>query len=164
SLSKFALKKMGRRGIDVRLGAVAGAVSEYGVRLKDGTEISAGTVVCIIGTKVNPLVGHLGLPLERNRVKTLPDMRVEGHEGVWAGGDCAAVPNSYDGKTSAPTAQVAVRQDKQLAANLRAVIAGKPTRPFYYKQQGMLASIGNYKAVGQVYGLKVSGFLAWFLW
>ena len=28
----------------------------------------------------------------------------------------------------------------------------------------MLASIGNHKAVGLVFGLKVSGFLAWFLW
>jgi NADH dehydrogenase len=164
SLSAFALRKMNRRGIDIRLNALAQSVTECGVRLRDGTEIDAATVVCTIGTTVSPLLQDAGLPLERGRIKTMPDMRVQGHDGVWALGDCAAVPNASEGKVSAPTAQLAVRQGKQLARNLVAELAGKPTRPFAYKPVGMLASIGNYKAVGLVFGLKVSGFVAWFLW
>src|SRR5207237_757384 len=65
---------------------------------------------------------------------------------------------------SAPTAQLAVRQAKQLAVNLARAIAGQPTRPFSYKPVGMLASIGAHKAVGLVFGVKISGFPAWFLW
>src|SRR5262249_29065230 len=91
-------------------------------------------------------------------------MRVEGQQEVWALGDCAAVPNAYDLKPSAPTAQVALRQAKHLARNLLSVIAGGATRPFSYKPLGMLASIGNYRAVGLAFGMKVSGFPAWFLW
>jgi NADH dehydrogenase len=164
SLSKFALKKMTRNGIDIRLNMLAGSVTETGVRLKDGSEIEARTVVCTIGTTISPLLASLGLPREGNRIKTGADFRVEGHEHVWALGDCAAVPNAYDGKVSAPTAQVAVRQGKQLALNLVSASEGKPTRPFSFKPLGMLASIGAHKGVGLVFGMRVSGFFAWFLW
>jgi NADH:ubiquinone reductase (H+-translocating) len=164
SLSEFARRKMTGRGIVIRTGAVAHSVTGRGVRLKDGTEIDAGTVVCTIGTTVNPLLATLGLPSVYNRVKTAPDMRVEGNEGLWALGDCAAVPNAYDGKLAAPTAQMALRQAKVLARNLGRVVRGKPTEAFSYKPRGMLASIGNRKAVGLVFGIKLSGFLAWFLW
>ena len=108
--------------------------------------------------------GYLGLPLVNRRLKTDPDMRVEGQANVWALGDCAAVPNAYDGKLSAPTAQLAVRQAKQLAVNLTQALAGRPTRPFSYKPVGMLASIGAHKAVGLIFGVKISGFVAWFIW
>ncbi|MCI0462884.1 MAG: FAD-dependent oxidoreductase [Gemmataceae bacterium] len=164
SLSKFTLKKMTRMGIDIRLNTLAASVTEMGVRLRDGGEIEARTVVCTIGTTIMPLLAALDLPREGNRIKTLPDFRVEGCQDVWALGDCAAVPNAYDGKPSAPTAQVAVRQGKQLALNLVSVIEGKPTRPFSFKPLGMLASIGDRKGVGLVFGMRVSGFFAWFLW
>jgi NADH dehydrogenase len=164
SLSSFARRKMAQRGIDIHVGAVAQAVTETGVRLKDGTEIDAGTVVCTIGTTVNPVLASAGLPLTKNRVRTAPDLRVEGQANVWALGDCAAVPNAHDGSLSAPTAQIAVRQAKQLAANIAAVVKGRATRPFSFKPLGMLASIGNRKAVGQLLGVKLSGFPAWFLW
>src|SRR5207245_1101068 len=140
------------------------AVTEAGVRLKGGDAIDAATVICTIGTTVNPLIAPLGLPMLYNRIKTGPDMRVEGQTNVWSLGDCAAVPNAYDGKPAAPTAQVAVRQGRQLGLNLLRTINGQPTRPFYYKPLGMLASIGDYKAVGEVFGLRISGFPAWFLW
>jgi NADH dehydrogenase len=164
SLSAFARRKMSQRGIDVRVGAAAQAVTETGVRLKDGTEIEAATVVCTIGTTVNPLLAAAGLPLVRNRLRTAPDMRVEGQDSVWALGDCAAVPNAHDGSVCAPTAQIAVRQAKQLARNVVAAVGGRPTRPFSYRPLGMLASIGNRKAVGLLFGIRLSGFPAWFLW
>jgi NADH dehydrogenase len=164
SLSKFALKKMTRLGIDVRMQTLAAAVTEEGVRLKGGGSIDAATVICTIGTTTNPLLASLKLPAMYNRIKTDPDMRVEGRNNLWAVGDCAAVPNAYDGKLSAPTAQVAVRQGRQLAANLLRAIEGQPTKAFSFKPLGMLASIGNHRAVGLVFGVRVSGFLAWFLW
>jgi NADH dehydrogenase len=164
SLSAFARRKMAGQGIDVRTGAVAHAVTETGVGLKDGSHIEAATVVCTIGATANPLIASLGLPLRYNRLVVAGDMCVEGLADVWALGDAAAVPNAYDQSLSPPTAQFAVRQAKQAAVNIAAAIAGRPTQPFAYKPKGMLASIGNHKAVGLIFGLKVSGFLAWFLW
>jgi NADH dehydrogenase len=168
SLSAFTHKKMSKRGLDIRLKAFAGSVTERGVRLKDGVEVEAGTVVCTIGTTVTPLIASSGLPLVYNRIKTTPELRGEGHDNVWALGDCAAVPNAYDNKPSPPTAQFALRQAKQLARNILRVVKGQAAQPFYFKPLGMFASIGNHKAVGLLLvlglSLKVSGFLAWFMW
>jgi NADH dehydrogenase len=163
-LGDFALRKMRKRGIEVRLNARAKAVTERGLELTDGEEITAGTVVCTIGNKVHPLLAESGLPMEKDRVRTEPDMRVPGFPEVWAIGDCAAVPNARDGSVSPQLAQFAVRQAKQLAANLARAVRGEPTRPFAYKMKGSFASIGHRNAVGQVFGLNLSGFPAWFLW
>jgi NADH dehydrogenase len=91
-------------------------------------------------------------------------MSVPGLPGVWAIGDCAAVVNSLDGKVSPPTAQFAEAQARQLASNILAQLAGAPTRAFHFRPKGQLSSIGHNKAVAEVYGLKISGFIAWLMW
>jgi NADH dehydrogenase len=91
-------------------------------------------------------------------------MLVPGTSNVWALGDCAAVPNAWDGRDSPPTAQFATRQARWLARNLVRTIQGRPTEPFRYRPMGMLASIGHHNAVAEILGVHISGFLAWFLW
>jgi NADH dehydrogenase len=91
-------------------------------------------------------------------------MRVTGTANVWAFGDCAAVPNAWNREISPPTAQFALRQAKQLAANLVRVLRGEATRPFHFHPQGLLATIGQHNGVAEIYGLKFSGVIAWFLW
>jgi NADH dehydrogenase len=134
------------------------------VVLDGNEEIEGGTVVCTIGTTVNPMIAALKLPLSKGRLPVEPDFRVQGQESLWALGDCAAVTNAYDQQLAPPTAQVAVQEARQLVGNLIRAIHGQPTRPFQYKMRGMFASIGHRNAVGQVYGLNFSGFFAWFLW
>lgn len=165
SLSTFAERKMRQRGIDIRCGVKVEYVSGEGLHLEGGELIRATTVVAAVGNKMQPLLEDSDLPRERNRLEVTPEMRVEGFSDIWALGDCAAVPNAReDGEISPPTAQYASRQGKLLAKNLRAAIAGREPRPFDYRPQGMFAAIGHRNAVGEVFGWKLSGFLAWFLW
>lgn len=165
SLSEFAERKMRRRGIDVRCDVKVELVSGDGLRLEGGDFIPATTVVAAVGNTVQPLLEDCGLPMEKNRLKVTPEMRVEGLDNVWALGDSAAVPNlRKGGEPCPPTAQFADRQGKLLAKNLRAVLAGREPKPFDYLPKGMFAAIGHRNAVGEVLGLKLSGFLAWFLW
>jgi NADH dehydrogenase len=164
SLSTFACDKLRAAGVDVRLNSSAKEITAAGVRLTSGELIEAATVVSTVGTAPNPLIEKLGLALERGRVVTNPDMSVKGTENVWAVGDCAIIPNAFDQKPSPPTAQFAMRQAKQLAANLSRTFSGQPTKPFSFKVLGMLASLGNRKAVAEILGIRISGFVAWVLW
>ena len=164
SLGEFAGRKMRMHGLDVRLEARAARLDDRAVILASGEIIPAGTVVCTIGTMPNSLVTDSPLPKEKGRVKVNADMSVPDFEGVWAVGDCAAVPNKLDGKFSPPTAQFADRQARQLAVNIAAKLRGAPTREFSFKPIGQLSTIGHNKAVAEMFGIKLSGFIAWLLW
>jgi NADH:ubiquinone reductase (H+-translocating) len=164
SLSEFALRKLRQNGLDVRLNTEVKEVTARYVRLGTGERIDAGLTVCSVGTAPVALIKKIGLPVERGRLKTEPDMRVTGSANVWAFGDCAAVPNAWNAQISPPTAQFALRQAKQLAANLVRVQRGEATRPFHFRPQGLLATIGHHNGVAEIYRLKFSGLFAWFLW
>jgi NADH:ubiquinone reductase (H+-translocating) len=164
SLSEFALRKLGQNGLEVRLNTDVQEVTARYVRVGTGERISTDLILCAIGTAPVALIKKIGLPVERGRLKTDPDMRVTGAADVWAFGDCAAVRNAWNAQMSPPTAQFALRQAKQLAANLARVQRGEATRPFRFRPQGLLATIGHHNGVAEIYRLKFSGLLAWFLW
>jgi NADH:ubiquinone reductase (H+-translocating) len=164
SLSDFALRKLRQNGVDVRLSTEVKEVTSQYVRLGTGERIDTALTVCSVGTAPASLIKKVGLPLERGRLKTEPDMRVVGSANVWAFGDCAAVPNAWNAQISPPTAQFALRQAKQLADNLVRVQRGQATKPFRFRPQGLLATIGHHNGVAEIYGLKFSGLFAWFLW
>jgi NADH:ubiquinone reductase (H+-translocating) len=164
SLSKFTLRKLRQNGIKVRLETAAGKVDAAAVHLTSDERIETGLVVCTVGTETHPLIKGLGLPLPKGRLETEPDMRVKATANLWALGDCSLVPNAYDGHPCPATAQFAVEQAAQLAVNLKQTLRGAPTGPFKFHPRGLLASIGHRNAVAVIYGVQLSGFLAWFLW
>jgi NADH dehydrogenase len=164
SLSEFTLRKLRQNGVEILLKSSAKKADSVGVRLASGRQIETGMIVCTVGTKTQPLIKGLGLTLEKGRLKTLPDMRVKGTTNIWALGDCSLVPNVYDGQPCPATAQFAIRQAQQLSENLRRASQGLATKPFYFRPRGILASIGHHNAVAVIYGIKLSGFIAWFLW
>jgi NADH dehydrogenase len=164
SLSKFTVQKLRKNGIKVRLETSAKKVDSVAVHLTSGERIETGMIVCTVGTETHPLIKGLGLTLEKGRLKTDPDMKVSGTANLWGLGDCALIPNANDGQPSPATAQFAVQQARQLAENLKSVSQGATTKPFNFHPRGMLASIGHRNAVAVIYGVKLSGFIAWFLW
>lgn len=163
-LRDFARKKMEKAGVTIVLNTRAVAATHEGIELNTGGMIKGGTIVCTIGTAISPLVQQLDVPKEKGRIRTTPDMRVEGHANAWAVGDCALIINAFDGKPSAPTGQFAEREGRQAALNLARVFHGEPTQPFRFKVLGQLCSIGGYSAVAEMFGMRISGLLAWFLW
>jgi len=90
-------------------------------------------------------------------------MRVHGTTNLWALGDCASIPDA-NGKPYPPLAQHALREAKQLAANIAATIRGEQPRPFIYRNKGTLAALGHFKGAGKVYGFSIYGFVAWWVW
>ena len=168
-LAEYATKRLRMHGIDVKTGVGTKSATSTAVELGDGSLIPTRTIVATIGNGPNPLVASLDLDMQWGRVKTDRFMRVSGRDGIWAVGDAALIPlveqPADDPLHYAPqTAQFAVREGRQLAQNLIAKAKGEELKPFAYTSRGSLASLGMSKAVAEVYGIKLSGFLAWLLW
>lgn len=161
-LADYAKRELRGRGIDIRLGTTLERVAADEVELSTGEVIPARTVVWTAGVLAHPSLRSMGLELdEKGRIPVDDRLAVEGMEGVYAAGDCAAVPNP-DGGLCPPTAQHAIRQARVAARNMAAGLGvGKGDR-FTYKSRGFFVNLGQYKAVliGP-FGIKGSGFLAW---
>src|SRR5258708_9490718 len=164
TLREFPRKTMEKAGITMRLNTRAVAATHEGVELNNGRMLTGGTIVCTIGTSISPIVQALDVPKERGRIRTTPEMRIEGQTNAWAVGDCAYIINSIDNKPAAPTGQFAERQGRQAALNVVRILNAEPTQPFRFKALGQLCSIGGYEAVAEMLGVHVSGFLAWLMW
>lgn len=167
-LGAYAETQLRGRGMEIILGNRVIAVTTGKAFLRDGRVITAHTVVSTIGNSPNPAVAELcgrhSLACHKGRVVTDRDLRIPGWAGIWAAGDCAAVPSPQGGKFCPPTAQFAVRQGRAAAENILRERDGRPRRPFRHRDLGQLASIGRRKAVGEILGLHLSGFPLWFLW
>jgi NADH dehydrogenase len=140
------------------------SVSNDQVNLSDGTSLKTNTLVWTAGVSPNPLLDMLDCSKERGRLITNEFLEVGEFPGVWALGDCAAVPDPASGKSCPPTAQHAIRQGKLVADNIVAAINGGPQRRFKFKTIGALASIGKRTGVARIMGVNFSGFIAWWLW
>lgn len=162
-LREFARRKMEQAGVTMKLNARVQLATGEGVGLKDDF-VRGGTIVCTIGSTTAPVVARLDTPKEKGRLLTEPDMRLRGRFNAWAIGDCANLVNAHDGQPSPPTGQFAERQGRQCALNIMRVITGEATRPFSFKVLGQLCSIGGHSAVAEMFGFRLSGFLAWFTW
>ena len=57
-----------------------------------------------------------------------------------------------------------MREAVAAAKNIARAIVGEPLKPFHYKTIGTLASIGHHSGVAMIFGLKFSGFIAWWMW
>jgi len=167
ALSAYTAVQLGRRGMELRLNTRLESCVDGRIVLSDGTTFDADTLVWTAGVRPAPLLAQTDLPLDRaGRLVCEPDLRVRGVDSVWAAGDCAAVPDlsSADPQaTCAPSAQHAVRQARQLADNLAAALAGRPTRPYRHAYAGSVASLGLRKGVAEVYGIRLRGYPAWFM-
>ncbi len=163
-LATYAQDLLMKRGVEIRLHTrLAAATSEEAV-LGDGERIMTKTIVSTVPASPHPIVESLDLPKGKGgKLVVTPFLDVEGVDGVWALGDCALVP-APDGGYAPPTAQHAIRQGKTLANNVVAAIRGGERRKFGFKGLGTMGALGHRSAVAQVFGMKISGFLAWWMW
>jgi NADH dehydrogenase len=159
-LGEYAARQLAKRGVDIRVGTTLESVEEGAATLSDGDRIETGTVVWTAGVRANPTLSRFGLPLdERGRVRVTPTLRVEGKERIWALGDGARVPNeATPGGIDPPTCQHALRQARRLVKNLE----GTP-KPYRYRMLGQVATLGRYRGIAEVLGLRLSGFPGWFV-
>ena len=158
-LGEYAAKELTDRGVEIHVATTLESISADEVALGDGVRIPTHTLVWTAGVAPHPLLRTLGLPLdERGRVEVDELLRVRGHEHVWSLGDSARVPNRLSDHPDPPTSQHALRQARRLAKN----IAGD-REPYGYRMLGQVATLGRYKGIADVMGLRLRGFPGWFV-
>jgi NADH dehydrogenase len=160
-LRDYAAKQLLKRDIDLRLSTSVKEVRSDSVVVNDGEVVPASMVVWATGVTVDDEVHQYGLPQGRGgRIVVGRDLRVEGYENVFAAGDLAVTPDPLP-----QLAQPAIQGGKHVGKQIQALVEGRPTKPFKYRDKGTMATIGKYAAVAEIaHAPKMSGFIAWAIW
>ncbi|MEV7020838.1 FAD-dependent oxidoreductase [Kitasatospora sp. NPDC093558] len=174
-LAAHTLGQLRERGVDVRLRTTLESAAGQVVALSDGSRFAARTLVWTAGVRPSPLLRDTDLPLDASgRVRCLPTLQVLGPDGralpgVWAAGDCAAVPDPHaDGAPCAPNAQHAFAQAELLARNIAVALDGGPHAPDLAEYRpgpaACSTSLGLRRAVAHTRrGGRLTGRRAWWL-
>jgi NADH dehydrogenase len=162
-LSESARRQLESLGVEVMTGAIATAIDDRGVTLKDGTRLDASTVLWAAGVQASPLAQSLGAELDRaGRVKVDTDLSVPGHPEIFVLGDLASATSG--GEPVPGVAPAAIQAGKHAARCVRADLEGKERPAFRYVDKGSLATIGRARAVADFGRLRFGGFAAWLAW
>src|SRR5262245_42103047 len=161
-LRESARHALERLGVEVVTGKGVTQIDENGV-VVGGDVIPAQTVLWAAGVAASPLAKSLGVPLDRvGRVTPQPTLALAEQPRVYVVGDlCAFTEN---GKPLPGVAQVAMQQGTHAARNILHAIRNEPQTPFHYRDYGVMATIGRNAAVGDIFGLTISGFFGWLFW
>ena len=163
-LSAYALKALGRLGVEVRLGAPVTDCNSKGVRIGDQI-VEADVILWAAGVRASPAAAWLGAPADAaGRVKVEADLTVPGHPDIFVIGDTATV-NVWNGKPAPGIAPAAKQQGAYVARTIKQRLAGhSQPRPFRYHHAGDLATIGKRSAVIDFGWCKLKGWVAWWVW
>ncbi|NEN24079.1 NAD(P)/FAD-dependent oxidoreductase [Cryomorpha ignava] len=162
--SKKALQYLETLGVNVWLNTM---VKDYDGKtiVTSGKPMLTQTLIWAAGVKCQPLDGIPAANLVKgNRIKVNHFNQVEAYEGLYVLGDLAYMETKDFPKGHPQVAQPAIQQGKLLAKNLSSLVRGKAMKPFKYKDQGSLATIGRSRAVADLPHYKTQGTLAWFIW
>jgi NADH dehydrogenase len=170
-LSAKAEKLLKNLGVEIMLGAFVTDIGSDCVSYKHGETsgtLPARTVFWAGGVTATPfarkVADRLNAETDRNgRLKVNPDLTVPNHPEIFVLGDLAI---SYDGKGNPlpGVAQVAIQGGRYAGKLIQARLAGRTLPPFKYFDKGDMAVIGRAAAVANIFGVHVSGFIAWFIW
>jgi len=171
-LSAKAEKLVSRLGVQVIKDAMVNRITSEGVEYKHGDkEISLGakTVLWAGGVAATDfslrVAERTRTETDRSgRMKVLPDLTLPNYPNIFLAGDLALVPDE-EGKPLPGVAQVAIQEGRYAGKAIAARVKGEKALPrFRYFNKGDMAVIGRAAAVANVFGLHVSGLIAWMIW
>ncbi len=164
TLAGFAQNILRKRGVEIILNDKLKAATSERAILASGVEVPCKTLISTVPSALAPVVQKLDCAKERGKLLVNTGMDLQGYEGkVWALGDCASV-RTIKGTKVPPTAQHAIREATTAATNIAAAVHGGSRAEFAFEGLGTLGSLGHGAAVAQIFGIKLSGFIAWIMW
>jgi NADH dehydrogenase len=162
-LAARAMRDLESLGVQVWTSARVTDVNAVGVVI--GKEhIASSTVLWAAGVRAADVGKTLGVPVDEvGRVVVAADLTIAGHPEVFVAGDLARCMDEA-GKPLPGVALVAMQQGIYVAEQIRNDLHGRPRPPFRYHNLGQLATIGRSRAICEIFGLKLSGWIAWWVW
>jgi len=156
SLVRRVEERSTEKGIEFLGGRRVRAVEEGYLCFEGGSRAAFDELFWVTGAFGHDLFAESGLATDqRDFVLVRSTLQVEGHDEIFASGDCATLLEH----PRTPKAGVyAVRQGPVLSDNLRAFLEGDELR--YYRPQGdflKLLNLGDGSALGSKWGLTVQG-------
>jgi NADH dehydrogenase len=163
-LRGYTFKRLHDLGVEVRIGAKVVRAEARRVLLNGGESIACGTLLWVAGVQAPPLADGLAAPKARaGRIAVAPDLTLPDHPEVAVVGDMAWFEQA--GAPLPTVAQVAIQMGAYAARGILRRIRGEATlAPFRYTDLGTMAVIGRGAAVADVFGARLSGFIAWLAW
>ncbi len=167
--SDYVLRFLERRGVRVLLRAPVMRVEPKRLHLPDNGILDAFTLLWTAGIRPPDLVRDLPLSFHKDgRVLVDEELHAKAADGsvlesVYVLGDCAASPRA-DGRFQPALSQTAIAMGAHIGETLTRRAHGKPARPFRFEDAGYIISLGKHSSVVSIFGLSVSGRVAWLLW
>lgn len=161
-LKAHSMKRLSRKGIEVRMQSPAVRCDAHGVELRGGQRLDSETVIWTAGVRAHQIAESL--PVEHDRIGRIlvnDQLQLESHPEVFVAGDCAAPRSSMEAPRVAP---VGIDEGALAARNILHAERGQPLESYRYVSKGMLVSLGLNYAVVTIGGIRVSGFFAWLFW
>jgi NADH dehydrogenase len=162
-LSSSAKRQLESLGVDVRLNSFVTQIDEG--RLRVGEEwIDCDVAIWATGVAASPLGKMLTTEIDRSgRVFVSPDLSIPNQKNIFVIGDMASVKMS-DGNLVPGVAPAALQMADSACDNILRDLRGEVRREFAYRDKGSMATIGRSRAIAQIGGLELSGFVAWLGW
>jgi len=164
ALSNRARRDLERLGVEIRTRTLVADIGPDSI-VAGHERIRASCILWAAGTRANPVLGTLGVPVDRQgRPYVANDCSIEGHREVFVIGDGANFTDGPSGTALPGVAQVAIQMGRHAARCIADDMAGRSRRPFNYSDRGKLAVIGRGRAVCEIGPLKLAGLPAWIIW
>jgi NADH:ubiquinone reductase (non-electrogenic) len=160
-LSNYTLKIFKRNKINVKTKSTISKVTKNEIYVNDGSHFKYGLLVWAAGNTPIKLIKECDLPTDNHgKIIITHNLNVSGFTNIYAVGDCSEIPD----EPFPVTAQTAQSEGKYLGKKLNRIAKGKSTKPFRFKDLGMLAYIGSHRALANTRQYKGSGFTTWLFW
>jgi NADH dehydrogenase len=160
-LAKAAHQELEALGVRVCTGEQVVEATAEGMITKSGELIKADLRVWAAGVKGPDMLAGLGLETTRsNQLMVKPTLQTTRDDRIFAIGDCACFVPRGQTRPVPPRAQAAHQMAAIAFRNIGAMIAGRPLRPFVYKDHGSLVSLSHYSTVGSLMGNLIGGRMA----
>jgi NADH dehydrogenase len=165
-LQDYARKVLEGRGVLVQTGTGVTRVGPTSIGLSSGETVKTHTLIWAAGLQANPVVKSLGVAtVHGSRIPVGPDLQVQGHPGVFAIGDIAAMTDGKTGKVLPGLGAVALQAGRHVGETIKRLVGGKQAEPFRYLDKGTMAQVGRGAgAVELPWGGTLTGHVAWLAW